>query len=656
MRLIVSLIILFLSLLNFQSYSQSIKLNQIGFYPSEQKFAIAPSTANSFEVVNVLNADVVYSGNLSTSSTWAPSGETVKLADFSAFKQEGTYYLKIAGLPNSYSFEIKENVHRGVLKGLLKAYYFNRASTSLTSEFAGVYARPLGHPDDKVYIHSNASGPNRPAGSTISSPKGWYDAGDYGKYMVNSGISTYTILALYEHFPEYFKKFRIKIPESGNTIPDVLEEAKWNLDWMLTMQDPNDGGVYHKLTTLNFTSGTNMPQYATEDRYVMMKGTAATLDFAAVMAQASRIFAEYETDFPGYSAQCLAAAEYAWEWALVKPKVRYIQPEDVYTGAYGDSNFNDEFDWAAAELYITTKDSNYYQATNLISSSISTPSWPNVAGLTWVSLAHHIDSLTSVADKSIIRNKIISHANNLMDQYTSSAYRFTTKNFYWGSNGNVGNEGLMLIQAFKLTNDTSYLNAALSNLDYILGRNATGYSFVTGFGDKTPRDIHHRQSYADFVVAPVPGWVAGGPNPGQEDNSDLNEGNCDYYTSSLPALSYIDEWCSYASNEVTINWNAPVAYLAAAAEVFFGNPNVVNSINYKDQNNAISVFPTISSKGFYVDTEKELIYRLLDMHGREISNSTTTKGQLIGTALPKGMYLIQLIDGQTSQVVRVVKE
>lgn len=510
MKLAVSLIILFLSSSIFEAHSQSIKLNQIGFYPSEQKFAIAPSTANSFEVINALNAQVVFSGNLSASSTWTPSGESVKLADFSEFQEEGSYYLKIAGLPNSYSFEIKENVHREVLKGVLKAYYFNRASTSLTSEFAGEYARPLGHADNQVYIHSSAAGPNRPTGSIISSPKGWYDAGDYGKYMVNSGISTYTILALYEHFPELFKTLNTTIPESKNTIPDVLDEAKWNLDWMLTMQDPNDGGVYHKLTTLQFT-GENMPNEATEDRYVVMKGTAATLDFAAVMAQASRIFSEFENELPGYSAQCLQAAEAAWEWAQDNPNIRYNQPLNVATGAYGDNSFYDEFDWAAAELYITTSDEGYYTATNLISSAISTPSWPDVSGLTWISLAHHIDNLTNVANKTTIRNKILSHANDLMDQYNGSSYRFTTENFYWGSNSLVGNEGLMLIQAFKLTNDSLYLNAALSNLDYILGRNATGYSFVTGFGDKPPMNIHHRQSRADNITAPVPGWVAGGP-------------------------------------------------------------------------------------------------------------------------------------------------
>lgn len=631
--------------------TNTIKLNQIGFYPQAQKFAIAPTNSTLFEVVNKATSQAVFSGNLSSSSTWEPSGETVKLADFSDFNEKGSFYLKIAGLPNSSTFKIKENVHQKVLKGVLKAYYYNRASTSLTATFAGEYARPLGHPDTKVYIHPSAASPGRPAGSTISSPKGWYDAGDYGKYIVNSGISTYTVLALYEHFPEYFKTLEHNIPESGNDIPDVLEEAKWNLDWMLTMQDPADGGVYHKLTTSYFT-GDDMPHEATEKRYVVMKGTAATLDFAAVMAQASRIFADYEADFPGYAAQCLVAAENAWDWAIANPNKKYVQPVDIHTGEYGDSNFGDEFDWAAAELYITTANNDYYTATNLISSDISTPGWSYVAGLTWVSLGHNLDKLTAIANKNTIRNKIIDFADDLIDQYNNSAYRFTTKDFYWGSNSTVGNEGLMLIQAFKLTNDTTYLNVALSNLDYILGRNATGFSFVTGFGNKSPMNIHHRQSRSDYVVAPVPGWVAGGPNPGQQDNDD---GNCDYYTSSLPALSYIDEWCSYASNEVTINWNAPIAYLAAAAEVYLGDSGVINSLSGSVVAKT-NVFPTVSSKGFYIDSDNEVNYSILDLNGRLVNSSITKRGQLIGAELPQGMYLIQIIGNQNTEVVRVIKE
>ncbi|HCD52991.1 MAG TPA: cellulase, partial [Balneolaceae bacterium] len=125
-----------------------------------------------------------------------------------------------------------------------------------------------------VMVHAAAATGSRPEGTIISSPKGWYDAGDYNKYVVNSGISTYTLLFAYEQFPEFFKNQDLNIPESKNDLPDILDEALWNLEWLLTMQD-EDGGVYHKLTTANF-EGMVMPHEATNQRYVVMKNTGAT--------------------------------------------------------------------------------------------------------------------------------------------------------------------------------------------------------------------------------------------------------------------------------------------------------------------------------------------------------------------------------------------
>ena len=444
---------------------------------------------------------------------------------------------------------------------------------------------------------------------------------------------------------QYFNNVEFDIPESGDNIPDILDEAKWNLDWMLTMQDPNDGGVYHKLTTLNF-SGIIMPHEGTATRYVVMKTTAATLDFAAVMAQASRVFAEFETQFPGYSAQCLQAANDAWDWAQDNSSVRYTQPSNVQTGAYGDSNLGDEFDWAAAELYITTKNNSFYNATSLINSAISTPSWQDVKGLAWVSLAHHIDDLTSVANKTRIRNRIIGHANSLLDKISASGYKVSITSFPWGSNSNVANDGLMLVQAFKLTGDSTYLTGALSNMDYIMGKNPTGYSYVTGFGSKPPVAIHHRQSEADNVSDPVPGFVAGGPNPGQQDGCS--------YASDLPALSYVDDWCSYASNEVTINWNAPVAYLAASFEVFL-KPNVVSGLY--DSKNAfnVNVYPTSSKSGFTVSSNTEISYTFLDAMGKVYKTGFASNNEVIGSDLEKGTYFIQLIKNGSSETVKVLK-
>jgi endoglucanase len=157
-----------------------------------------------------------------------------------------------------------------------------------------------------------------------------------------------------------------------------------------------------------------------------------------------------------------------------------------------------------------------------------------------------------------VREKIIATADKFTDGLSESRYQcimgLTEKDFVWGSNAVAANQGILMLKAYQLTRDQKYFNAALSNLDYILGRNATGYSFVTGYGTKTPMHIHHRPSEADGIVAPVPGLLAGGPNPGRQDKCT--------YASSIPDEAYTDDVCSYASNEIAINWNAPLVYLS----------------------------------------------------------------------------------------------
>ena len=137
------------------------------------------------------------------------------------------------------------------------------------------------------------------------------------------------------------------------------------------------------------------------------------------------------------------------------------------------------------------------------------------------------------------------------------------KDFIWGSNAVVLNQGMMLVQAYRITGKRDYLDAAQSALDYTLGRNPLGVSYVTGFGTRSPMHPHHRPSVADGIAAPVPGWLVGGPNPGQQDAKDCKA----TYRAKEPALSWLDDACSYASNEVAINWNAPLVYVAAALQV-----------------------------------------------------------------------------------------
>jgi len=549
----------------------NIRLNQVGFYPDASKIAIILTGKGDVFYIQTLNKKTVFTGTLKKSLKPAFNGNNTSIANFTAFHKSGKYMIYIPGAGYSYPFEIKGSVHQQVADASIKAYYFIRASIPLEEKYAGKWHRAEGHPDTSVLIHPSAATDKRSAGTVISSPRGWYDAGDYNKYIVNSGISTSTLLSLYEDFPDYMKTVKLNIPESGNNIPDVLNEVLWNLRWMLTMQDPNDGGVYHKLTNAAFDKF-EMPDKATAPRYVVQKGTAATLDFAAVMAQASRIFRKFQKELPGLADSCLNQANKAWEWAAKNPDVIYNQDEmnkkfspPITTGAYGDRNFSDEFIWAASELYVTTNHVQYLKAVNLTpDNNMPLPAWGQVRLLGYYTLIKNNNLPGENVPKELpeLKKRLLAFADGLVNGTDSTAYQTvmdkSTHNFGWGSNSVAANEGVALIQAYKLTHDSKYLNYALSNLDYILGRNGTGYSYVTGYGSKTPMHPHHRPSASDGVIDPVPGLLVGGPNPGMQDKIKV--------PSIVPDEAYIDDDHAYAVNEIAINWNAPFAYLVNAIE------------------------------------------------------------------------------------------
>ncbi len=448
-----------------QSTHSAIQVNQLGFLPGTAKEAVVPAgVADRFELVDTRTDRVVFSGTLSEAAQWPHSGEDLQRADFSAYDRPGQYRLRVPGLADSAAFEIAPNLYSELNETATKALYFNRASTELKSAEAGEYARPMGHPDDQVYIHSSAASAERPEGTELSSPKGWYDAGDYNKYIVNSGISTYTLLAAYEHFPEYYRGRELNIPESGDAVPDLLDETMWNLSWMLTMQDPHDGGVYHKLTTLRF-SGKVMPHEATEPRYMVQKGTSAALNFAATMAAASRVYAEYESSFPGFSEQALEAAQAAWEWAEANPDVTYRNPEDVVTGEYGDGTLSDEFVWAAVELALTTGEQRYWDSLDLDSAKIEVPNWADAVGQPWMSMAHHLDKVP--ADfRPPVKHKVGELAEQLRDEWQASAagVPMRAQDFVWGSNGVAMNSAIMLLTAYRMDGNPQNLNAVLDGL------------------------------------------------------------------------------------------------------------------------------------------------------------------------------------------------
>jgi len=554
-------VLLFFSLPKTEA--QTILLNQVGYKTNSEKraFITSDSEIKAFKIIDKLTNQTVFEGVVSIPKYWQYSGTYVGIADFSSIQKPGKYTI-IAG-NSSKSINIDNTVYDSLGTKSLEAFYLARASETISEKYAGIYARPLGHPDDNVFIHASATTEKRPEGSKISSPGGWYDAGDYNKYIVNSGITVHTLLELYELFPDYCKNLKLKIPENSNQVPDILDEILVNLRWMLTMQDPNDGGVYHKLTSKYFC-GMIMPQDDKLDRFVVMKTTAASLDFAAVMAKANRVFSKYEKDFPNIANSCLVASKNAWNWAQNNPDVLYIQPKDISTGEYGDNNVEDEKYWAAIELYLSTKNAD--SLNNLPANlKMATPTWSQVESLGAFSLVSNTDKINDTKTKEkidLIKQNLLNTANQLYQTNEESAFKISMNSFSWGSNSDLANQGLLLIHAYKITGEKKYLKAAEDCLHYLLGSNPLNICFVTGFGDNSPKHIHDRRSTADNIDAPIPGLLVGGPTKAAR--ADCGE---DKYKSSFPALSYLDMECSYSTNEIAINWNAPLAFLINAINV-----------------------------------------------------------------------------------------
>lgn len=549
---------------------ESIRLNQVGFLENQKKLAVWVSSEPSqdFWIRNRNTQERVFEGRSEIQASQTFSGKDVQLLDFSGLNAPGSYELILTGLGKSHPFEISNTILSTLGKASLKAFYFQRASTELTPQFAGEWARPLAHADDQVWVHPSAVGPKRTESSILNLPKGWYDAGDYNKYIVNSGISTATLLSLYEEYSDYFDQLHLDIPESTDQIPDILNEIQWNLDWMMGMQDPADGGVYHKLTSATF-EGMVQPQNALKQRYVVQKSTAASLDFAAVMAQAYRVFKPFS---PENSEWYLKAAEKAYKWAQQNPNAIYDQNQlnehfnpQIHTGAYGDRFLLDEWIWAASELFIATHNLDYWTMIESEPVEFELPTWNQVKWLGYYSMLRHESNLKSIAPVwfELVKSQLFHAAENYKAISQSAAFRSpmesSPSHFVWGSSAVAANQGIALIQAFKLSSNVAFIEAAHDNLDYLLGRNATGYSYVTGFGEKSPIHPHHRLLAGKEDSNPIPGFLVGGPNPGQQDRVG--------YQSKFADESYLDVTDSYASNEIAINWNAALAYLANSLQI-----------------------------------------------------------------------------------------
>ena len=554
--------------------SHEIRINQVGFAPQQEKTATIDvctlDAAPCFVSILSETGDTVWTGIASTTMLNSVSGKPRQIVDFSALSTPGIYTLYANGL--SVPVTITSRPYRFLTRQALRAFYHQRTAMPIEEPFAEGYARAAGHPDDHVLVHPSAATDERPANTVIASPGGWYDAGDYNKYIVNSGYTMGVFLMAYEQQSAYYDTLSLNIPESGLRVPDMLAEAMYNIRWMLTMQD-TDGGVYHKLTNPEFESFIR-PDECQKPRYVVLKTTAAALDFAATMALAARIYAPYEDVYPGFVAEATTAALRAWDWALAHPAIYYDQnamneqyTPAIITGAYDDYDVQGEFYWAATELYLLTQNNVYREAALAYCPAVFTPAtWGDVTELASIEWMLHPQGVEEFAAEK--KAALLAYLKPYMDEAESisvhrSPYGNREEDFFWGCNSEgCCWRGVECLYAYRLTGEEKYLVNAERCLNHILGQNATGFCYVTGFGTRPTKDPHHRLSYS-HPKGTLPGFLAGGPNRMRQDA----ETDGVRYPKNVSAdESYLDFQPSYASNEVTINWNVTLFALTAGLD------------------------------------------------------------------------------------------
>jgi len=521
-----------------------INLNQVGYLPNAVKVAVMNGDAitDKASVVDCATGKAVYEGDVAAASMNKSTGRNEARFDFSSVTAPGTYKI-VAGDKESFEFKIGADVYDEAFKASLRMFYLQRCGMELTSDLAGDYAHPACHTEKATVFGTSEK---------IDVSGGWHDAGDYGRYVVSGAKAAADLMLAYKLYPNAFDD-ALNIPESGNGVPDVIDEVRYELDWLFKMQN-SEGGVYHKVTCANFP-GFVMPEEETEELIVTPVSTTATADFAAVMAMASVVFAEF--DMP-YSQRCLDAATRATNYLESHKGVEGTKnPDGIVTGEYPDDKDIDERIWAYAELYKATGEAVYDEEfSKLMQSGASCATDLGWQGVSAYAGYAYLSAPTKGKFYDAVLASFMGGIADVEATASTDSYNSSLKEYPWGSNMTIANNGMYVLLYDKIAGYAKGDEIARQQLNYLLGTNGTGYCFLTGFGTLSPTAPHHRPSQAK--KAAVPGMVAGGPNQNLEDPYAQN-----VLADTAPALCYADSDQAYSLNEVTIYWNSPVVFLFA---------------------------------------------------------------------------------------------
>lgn len=561
-----------------------LRVNQLGYLPGMPKFAGYKSTSPTpldWELQDSAGK-ALKSGKTKVFGEDKEAGELVHQIEFSDFQQPGTGYVLVIGSDKSDPFAIGNGIYKKLKYDALAFFYHQRSGIEIAMPYAGdvKWTRPAGHMVDKQVPCAPGSGCNY----SLDVVGGWYDAGDHGKYVVNGGISVWTLLNWYERTKFLgtssgdYADGKLQIPENKNGKNDLLDEVRWELEVFMKMQVPDGdklaGMVHHKLHNEKWTPIPTRPDEDKVPRFLKPPSTTATLNHAAVTAQCARIYKDADAAF---AKKCLVSAEKAWAAAEKNPKM-YAAGDDFKSGggAYGDIDALDERYWAAAELFIATgkpeylkamqQSKQYLQVVTNAGGGLSAMAWANVASLGTISLAV-VPSQLPKADVAKARDAVVAAAHKFLNAVENRGYRvpFEGGQYPWGSNSFVANNGVVLGLAYDFTKKGTYAAAAIEGLNYLLGRNPMAKSYITGHGARPLQNPHHRfwahQTDPKFPPPP-PGILSGGPNSKADDPTAVAAG----LAGCAAQKCYIDHIQSWTTNEIAINWNAPLVWLAGFAD------------------------------------------------------------------------------------------
>lgn len=565
----------------------------------------------------------------------------------------------------SHSFNIANTVYDGLLRDSMSYFYQNRSGVPIEAEYikngdaASLSHSEYGHNPDTAYVQPKwvKAYDGKFNGDTkyqITATYGWYDAGDHGKYVVNGGVSVWTLQNMYEMSKHLGKDDKwadnksMLIPQDGSAkgAPDALDEARVELEWFFDMmvdsKDPyfgkDAGMVYHKLHDHKWTGlaihAWKYEGFKDMSRIVKPPTYAATLNMVACAAQAARLWKGIDDDFADKCLENakigLAAAEKNKDkWYGIngvseqqddvagtnaKKGDVYFAPLDqaIGGGPYGDTYVTDDYYWALCELYATTGDKAYYtelmkyknqndktgadKALSVTSNlgggenkgSFSSFNWGCTSGLGTLSLYLNQDKL-SEEDAKTVKDSIVTAAQNYVDQenkagmgipYVGSTFTdeinigvddngnpIEVTGYEWGSNSFVANNAIVMAYAYDATKNVDYIDGASIAMDYILGRNGNDFSYVSGYGDVALQWPHHRLWAngidPDFPKAPA-GVMSGGPGAGMQDPY---VGGLGFKRGTLASQKcYVDSAEAWSVNEITINWNSPLAWMVSYLE------------------------------------------------------------------------------------------